>query len=324
MRIVVFGAGAIGSVLAAELLLAGEEVAVVARGDHLARIRNDGLRYQSMSGRQHVLAVEAGTGPDIEAGDIVLVTLKSYALGPAAKAIRQVCRPDGMTVFLQNGLPWWYFHDLPGAQRNREIPTLDPKGELAANFPPNAIAGGVVTLAASVLAPGHVRYSAGRGISIGRPDGQADARLSALGIALAKAGFEVGLPGDPRPAVWSKLVINVALNGVAALTGANIGAIWDDDHLRRLVHALAGEAELIAAELGCPVHVDLDERRRTAARTHKSSTLQDIEAGRPIEHEALFGALLPIADQLGIAVPHIRTVSALLRRRALEAGCLPD
>ena len=134
MRIVVFGAGAIGSVVAAELSRAKHEVAVIARGEHLARIRNHGLRYQSVDGNEHVLALEAGTDGDVPAGDIVLVTLKSYALGAAAPAIRRVCRDSGLAVFLQNGLPWWYFRDLPGPHRDREIRTLDPEGRLASSF----------------------------------------------------------------------------------------------------------------------------------------------------------------------------------------------
>jgi len=324
MRFIVFGAGAIGSVIAAELSLANEEVGVIARGEHLAKMRKNGLLYKSIAGEQRALALEVGTDVEVPAGDVVLVTLKSYALSAAAPAIRRVCRPESLVVFLQNGFPWWYFLDLNGRYRDRQIPSLDPKGLLSSNFARGSIAGGVVTLAASLLEPGSVQYTAGNNLSIGRPDGHSDIRLSALSAALSKAGFEVALPGDPRPAVWTKLVVNVALNGVAALTGANIGAIWDDDYLRPLVHQLVEEAEQIASALGCPINLDLAQRRRSAARTHKSSTLQDMEAGRPIEHEALFGALLSIADEMKLTVPHIRTVSALLRRRAIETGCLPS
>jgi len=321
MRYIIFGAGAIGSVLAARLCLAGEEVGVVARGDHLAKIREDGLSFTSIAGEEHQLVLEAGT--DISPGDVVLVTLKSYALSAAAPAIRRATRADGLVVFLQNGLPWWYFRDLHGVHRDRELPTLDPLGQLRLNFADRPIAGGVVTMAASLLGPGRVQHTAAVGVSVGKPDGRHDDRLARLAAALTKSGFDVALPADPRPAIWTKLVVNVAMNGVAALTGATIGEIWDDDFLRSLVHALAGEAEQIAAALGCPVSLDLEQRRRNAALNHKSSTLQDIEAKRPIEHEALFGVLLPIADDVGIAVPHIRTVSALLRRRAIALGCLP-
>jgi 2-dehydropantoate 2-reductase len=321
MRFVVFGAGAIGCTLAAELFLAKQQVGIIARGEHLAQIRKEGLLFTSMKGERHRLDLEAGT--EIAPGDVVLVTLKSYALVEAAAAIRRATREDGIVVFLQNGLPWWYFRDLEGPHRDRRLATLDAHGQLHANFDQRPIAGGVVTMASTLSGPGRVEHTAARGVSVGRPDGREDARLAALGDALALAGFEVSLPGDPRPAIWIKLVVNVALNGVAALTGATIGEIWDDDDLRPLVHQLAGETQRIAAALGCPVELDLEQRRRNAARTHKSSTLQDIEAGRLIEHEALFGALLPLADELRIAVPHIRTVSALLRRRALQLGCLP-
>jgi 2-dehydropantoate 2-reductase len=322
MRFIVFGAGATGSVLAAELTSVNEEVGVIARGEHLARMRESGLSYRSLGGEQRMLTMEVGTEAEVPAGDLVLVTLKSYALGNAAPAIRRVCRPDGMVVFLQNGFPWWYFRDLDGPYHGRRISSLDPKGLLMSSLTDVSIAGGVVTLAASLLEPGRVQHTAANHFDIGRPDCQPDVRLTALGSALANAGFEVALPGDPRPAVWTKLAVNVGLNGVAALTGANIGAMWDDDYLRPLIHELIGEARQIAAALGCPINLDLEQRRRTAARTHRSSTLQDIEAGRPIEHEALFGVLVSIADELQLPIPHIRTVSALLRRRAIETGCL--
>ncbi|HEY4253172.1 MAG TPA: 2-dehydropantoate 2-reductase [Roseomonas sp.] len=322
MRIIVFGAGAIGSVLTARLALAGHAVAMVARGPHLERIRADGLAFTAIGGDRHRLHVEA-TERDIPPGDVVLVTLKSHALRDATVAISQAAQRDGIVVFLQNGLPWWYFRDLAGPLRDRPLPTLDPGGVLARRFPGGGMAGGVVTLAASLIQPGHVQHTGGLGLTIGRPDGRADDRLAALAAALADAGFQAELPGDPRPAIWTKLTGNVSMNGVAALTGATIGAIWEDDGLRPLVLQLAAEAMRIAAALGCPISIDQGKRRAAATGSHRSSTLQDIEAGRPIEHEALFGALLPIARELGVQVPGIEMVSALLRRRALEMGCLP-
>lgn len=322
MRIIVFGAGAIGSVLSARLARTSHEVVMIARGPHLDAIRRNRLHFEDADGATHQVAVPAeGAGAPLTGA--VLVTLKSYALPGAAEAVARHRAAGGLAVFLQNGLPWWYFRGLDGPMRDRPLPSLDPGGSLAGAFPAETTAGGVVSLSASLVAPGHVRHTGGFAISMGMVQGGPDPSLAALGAALAEAGFEVALPSDPRPAVWTKLTINVALNGVAALTGASIGGIWADDGLRRLVHHLADEAMAIAAALHCPVTIDLEQRRRDAVGSHRSSTLQDIEAGRPIEYEALFGALLPIARELAVPIPHIEAVAALLRRRALEVGCLP-
>lgn len=322
MRVIVFGAGAIGGAIAARLALSGTEVAVVARGAHLAAIRTQGMAFEAPDHARQVLRLEAGEA-GLPPGDVVLVTLKSYAVPGAADAIAGLVAPGGIAVFLQNGIPWWYFRDLAGPFRDHPLPSLDPEGRLARAFPRESLAGGVVSVAASLLGPGAVRHTGGSAIAFGRPDGKPDARLETLAAALRGAGLDASPLADPRPAVWSKLAINIGLNGVAALTGANLGAIWSDPHLPDLVTRLVREAEAIAAALGCPVQVDLEARRRGAVAHHRSSTLQDIEAGRPIEHEALFGALLPVARSLGVAIPHIEAVSALLRRRALESGCLP-
>ena len=323
MRVIVFGAGAIGGVIAARLALAGTEATVVARGPHLAVIREHGIAFEAPEGGRQVVRLEAGDGAT-RPGDVVLVTLKSYALPGAAEAIARLVAPGGCAVFLQNGLPWWYFRDIEGPFRDRALPTLDPGGVLASAIPQDALAGGVVSISATLPVPGEVRHTGGTAMAFGRPDGRADARLDALAEALRRAGLDASLPGDPRPAIWTKLAVNIGLNGVAALTGASLGDIWNDPHLPALVARLVAEAEALAAALGCPVHVDLEQRRRAAVGHHRSSTLQDLETGRPIEHEALFGALLPIAWELGVAVPHIEAISALLRRRALEAGCLPS
>lgn len=322
MRVIVFGAGAIGGVIAARLALTGTEAAVVARGAHLASMWERGIAFEAPDGGRRLIRVEAGDGA-MRPGDVVLVTLKSYALPGTAESVAQLVAPGGLAVFLQNGLPWWYFCDLEGPFRDRALPTLDPGGMLATAIPRSALAGGVVSISATLSAPGEARHTGGTAMAFGRPDGRADARLDALAEALCQAGLDVSLPGDPRPAVWTKLAVNIGLNGVAALTGASLGGIWSDPHLPALVARLVAEAEALAAALGCPVRVDLEQRRRAAVGHHRSSTLQDLEAGRPIEHEALFGALLPIARELGVAAPHIEAVSALLRRRALEAGCLP-
>jgi 2-dehydropantoate 2-reductase len=321
-RIVVFGAGAIGSALAAWLKAASCDVAMVARGAHLARIQSEGLLFEDPHGGSKRLTIEAAES-GLAPADIVIVTLKSYALSGAAEAIARLRAPEGIVLFLQNGLPWWYFRGLEQPLGGRTLPMLDPGGVLAASFPPGTLAGGVVSLSASLVEPGWVRHTGGLAMSLGRPEGVVDDRLRELGASLTKAGLQPDLPGDPRLAVWTKLTVNVALNGVAALTGSTVGDIWDDDGLRRLVHRLAGEVIAVASSLGYPVKLDLEERRRLAVKPHRSSTLQDIEAGRPIEYDALFGALQPMAQEAGVAIPHIETVSALLRRRALELGCLP-
>jgi 2-dehydropantoate 2-reductase len=318
-RIIVFGAGAIGSVIAGRLMMAGQETAVVARGAHLAALRANGLLLEDEARALHRVTLECGQD-ELRPADVVLVTLKSYALPGAAATIARHRAEGGFCVFLQNGVPWWYFRGLPGGG---SLPSLDPAGALAAACPTGTIAGGVTSLSATLLGSGHVRHTGGWGVSIGYADGTPDRRLNSLAEALRHAGMDVRVEDDPRPAVWTKLTANVALNGVAALTGAAIGGIWSDDGLRPLVHHLAEEVMALAAALGCPVKVDMEQRRRAAAPAHKSSTLQDIEGGRPIEYEALFGALLPLADQAGVPIPHIRTVAALLRRRALELGCLP-
>ncbi|MGE3293364.1 MAG: ketopantoate reductase family protein [Geminicoccaceae bacterium] len=323
MRVIVFGAGAVGGVLASRLVRSGEDVAVVARGSHLDAIRRNGLTVEDAQGACTTVMVEANDDAGaLRPADVVLVTLKSFALADAAERIAALQQPRGVTVFLQNGLPWWFFRGLAALPDGVQLASTDPGGRLAAAFAPGSIGAGTLYTAVALQAPGHIRHIAGQRIDLGSPDAPDDPRLLALAAALHRAGFDARHVADPRPQVWRKLAVNIAHSGVSALTGSRTRAMWSDAALAPLLVRLADEAAVLSAAFGMPVTVDMDERRR-AATDHKTSLLQDLEAGRRIEYEAIYGGVLELADVLGVEIPTIRTIAGLLRHRAAAAGCLP-
>jgi len=326
MRICVFGAGAIGGLMAARLAAKGEaEVTVIARGPHLAAMQGNGLRL--LSEGQEILTRPRCVASAEEAGpqDYVLVTLKAHALPAAAAAMQPLLGPETAIVSAVNGVPWWYFHGMGGPHEGRVVESVDPGGVVSRLLPPARAIGCIVYPAAEVIAPGVVAHTYGDRFSLGEPDGSRSPRAQRLSEALIAAGFKAPVRPRIRDELWVKLWGNLAFNPISALTTATLDVLIADPGQRGVARAMMLEAQRVAEALGIRFAIDVDRRIAGAAEVgaHKTSMLQDLERGRPMEIEALLGAVVELADLVGEAAPTCRTVLALVRARARAAGCLP-
>ena len=325
MKICIFGAGAIGGLMGAKLAAKGDvDVTFIARGPHLAAMREHGVKLISEGTEQivHPRCVESAeeAGPQ----DYVLVTLKAHSLPSAAKQMQPLLGPDTAIVSAVNGIPWWYFHGLGGAYEGRIVQSVDPDGQVSALLPPSRAIGCIVYPAAEVTAPGVIDHSYGDRFSLGEPDGSRSPRAQALSEALIAAGFKAPVRPKIRDELWVKLWGNMAFNPISALTTATLDVLTGDEGQRGVARAMMLEGQRVAEALGVRFAIDVDKRIAGAAEVgaHTTSMLQDLERGRPMEIEALLGAVVELADWVGEAAPISRTVLALVRARARAAGCL--
>ena len=325
MKICIFGAGAIGGLMGAKLAAKGDvDVTFIARGPHLAAMREHGVKLISEGTEQivHPRCVESAeeAGPQ----DYVLVTLKAHSLPSAAKQMQPLLGTDTAIVSAVNGIPWWYFHGLGGAYEGRIVQSVDPEGQVSALLPPSRAIGCIVYPAAEVTAPGVIDHSYGDRFSLGEPDGSRSPRAQALSEALIAAGFKAPVRPKIRDELWVKLWGNMAFNPISALTTATLDVLTGDEGQRGVARAMMLEGQRVAEALGVRFAIDVDKRIAGAAEVgaHKTSMLQDLERGRPMEIEALLGAVVELADWVGEAAPISRTVLALVRARARAAGCL--
>ncbi len=318
MKITVFGIGAVGGCVAARLALAGVDVAVVARGATLAAIRERGLtlRYRDTEQTASIRAVAdaAELGPQ----DAVIVCTKAYSLVSAAAAVAPLLGPDTAIVPAQNGIPWWYFHRAGPPFEGEPVTAVDPQGALLRALPPERVVGCVTYVAASVPRPGVAEQASSGRFVLGELDGPASARVEPIAAALRRGGFEIVLTDRIRDAVWMKLWGNVALNSVSALTLARVGPMATNPGTRRVMTLMMEEMRSVAEKLGVRLEMDVEARLDQAARLggFKTSMLQDLEAGRALEIDALVGAVSELGRRLGVPTPTIDVVEALLRVRA--------
>ncbi len=325
MKIAVFGAGAIGGFLGAKLLAAGADVTFVSRGAHRAAIQENGLTLIT-AGETIILRPRCCETP-AEAGqqDYILLTLKAHSLPAAAPQIAAMVRPDTTFVTAINGVPYWYFYALEGPWRDRRIESVDPGGKLWDFLPPAQVLGCVVYPAAEVVRPGVIAHSYGDRFSLGEPDASRSARAEALSLLMIKAGLRAPVRTRIRDEIWVKLWGNLCFNPVSALTGATLDRIVGEPGLRNLCRAMMSEAKVVAERLGVHFAVSLDQRLAGAAEVgvHKTSMLQDLERGRPMEIDALLGAVVELGQITGECMPICTSVLALIRERGRLAGCYP-
>jgi 2-dehydropantoate 2-reductase len=311
--------------MGAKLAAKGDvDVTFIARGPHLAAMRENGVKLISEGTEQivHPRCVESAeeAGPQ----DYVLVTLKAHSLPSAAKQMQPLLGPDTAIVSAVNGIPWWYFHGLSGPYEGRIVQSVDPEGQVSALLPPSRAIGCIVYPAAEVTAPGVIDHSYGDRFSLGEPDGSRSPRAQALSEALIAAGFKAPVRPKIRDELWVKLWGNMAFNPISALTTATLDVLTGDEGQRGVARAMMLEGQRVAEALGVRFAIDVDKRIAGAAEVgaHKTSMLQDLERGRPMEIEALLGAVVELADWVGEAAPISRSVLALVRARARAAGCL--
>ncbi|HXV85812.1 MAG TPA: 2-dehydropantoate 2-reductase [Gemmatimonadales bacterium] len=313
MKIAVVGAGAIGGYLGALLANAGEDVTFIARGANLDAIRRSGMRVTLEDGKE-VTGRGAATSSMKDAGphDVILLTVKAHQVGAVAPDLHHLCHADTAVVTMQNGIPWWYFYRHGGEHDGTPVRSADPEGTIGLSIDQARLIGSVVYPAASLLAPGAVQVVEGRRFSLGEPDGSTTPRIQAIAAALTRAGFKAPVTGDIRGEIWLKLLGNLSFNPISALTHASLDELLRFPASRALCVAMMREAEAVAMRLGVRLKVSIDRRIAGAEKVgeHKTSMLQDVEAGKPMEIEALVGAVAELGRLTGIPTPHVDAVYA--------------
>lgn len=319
MKICVVGAGAIGGLLAVRLARAGDEVTVVARGAHLAAIREKGLTLVA-DGSEQVARVRA-TDRLAEAGpqDLVVLAVKAHQVAAVAPEVSGLLAPGAVVLTAQNGIPWWYFFKLGGPHDGLRLESVDPGGVAAAHLEVDRVLGSVVYPAAELAAPGVVRFVEGNRISVGELDGRSTERAARVVEALRRAGFKSHLTHDLRSEIWVKLWGNCAFNPISALTHGTLAGICRFPATRALAASMMREAQAVGEKLGVSFAVPIERRiaGAEAVGEHKTSMLQDVETGRQLELEALLGSVIELGRLTGTPTPHLDAVygcAALLAR----------
>jgi 2-dehydropantoate 2-reductase len=315
-KICVVGAGAIGGLVAAKFALAGNDVTVIDQGTHLAAIKKNGLKLEWHDGKVETAKVKAvDKAADAGKQDIIVLAVKAHFLDQVVRDIDQLLEPDTIVLTVQNGLPWWYFQKLGGQYDNQRLKSLDPSGVLTKKIDANRIIGCVVYPAAAVTAPGVIHHVEGDRFPIGELDGKETARVKELHDVFIKAGLKSRVLDDIRSEIWLKAWGNLSFNPISALTHATLVDICQFAETRELAATMMKEAQDIAQKLGVTFRVSIDKRIAGAESVgaHKTSMLQDVEAGRSLETEALIGSILEMAKLTNTPAPAIESVYALVK-----------
>lgn len=316
MKICIYGAGAIGGLLAARLALAGHDLAVIDQGDHLEAIRRQGLTLEVGGRRQTVRELHASDDPaSVGPSDLVVLAVKSHHLPRIAPLTAPLLHAKTAVLSTQNGVPWWYFHKLPGPYEGYTIRTVDPENTISRHIHADRVIGCVVYPAAEIVAPGVIRHIEGDRLPLGELDGAAGKRIEQLSATLVDAGFKAPILPDIRSEIWLKLWGNMSFNPISALTHANLADICRYPPTRELAAAMMREAQAIGEALGARFRLPLEKRISGAEKVgaHKTSTLQDVEAGRALEVDALLGAVVELGELTGTAAPCLKAVNACVK-----------
>lgn len=323
MKICIFGAGAIGGYMGAKLATAGAQVSLVARGPHLAAMQANGLTLIE-DGVRSTVAVTATADPnELGPQDYVVITLKAHSVPGVVDAMQPLLGPDTTVVMGVNGVPWWYFYGVDGELKDRRLHTVDPDDRQWRGIGPERVLGCVVYPAAEVAEPGVIQHIEGNRFSLGEPNGQKSERALALSKALAASGLKAPVRPKIRDEIWVKLWGNLSFNPISALTHATLDVLCHDAGTRAVARNMMLEAQVIAERLGVKFPIDVDRRIEggAAVGAHKTSMLQDLERGRPMEIDALLTAVQEMGALLIVPTPTIDTVLSLVQLRARVAGC---
>ncbi|HEX4597326.1 MAG TPA: 2-dehydropantoate 2-reductase [Burkholderiaceae bacterium] len=324
MRVCVVGAGSIGASVGAKLAAAGEQVCLVARGEHLDAIRRGGLQLEDRVGpRSGTYRLPASSDPsDFGPQDLIVIALKAHAVASMLPRLAPLLDSGTVVLPALNGLPWWYFHRAGGPYEGTRLRSLDRDGTMDRALDPARVVGCVVHLAAEVVQPGRVQHTAGRRLIVGEPDGSDSDRLRRIASALQAAGFDCEVTDQIRLAIWTKLIGNMSFNPVATLTGYRMDQICADAQVLEVIRAGLREGIAVAARLGITIGMTVEQRIDVARQlgAARISMLQDLEQRRPLELAAIVGAVIELAELTGVAVPATRTLHALVHARAAALG----
>lgn len=320
MRIAIVGAGATGGFLGARLAHAGVEVVLIARGPHLQALRESGLRLIDQDGERTVPVEATDDLAAIRSSDFVFVTLKAHSVPAVAAGLAANLGPYAAVVSAQNGIPWWYFQRHGGELEGIHLETVDPGGMIGRTIDPRQVIGCIVYSATSVVGPGVVQHVEGERFSLGELDGSQTERIAALGGLLTGAGLKAPVQSRIRQELWVKLMGNAVFNPLSALTRASLGDMAESPVLALVVRAAMEEVDAVAARLGIAIPISIEQRIRGAARVgaHKTSMLQDLESGRPLEIDAITGSVVELGGRLGVPVPHLETIYASVKVLAAQ------
>ncbi|MGH1357322.1 MAG: 2-dehydropantoate 2-reductase [Burkholderiaceae bacterium] len=323
MKICIFGAGAIGGYMGAKLAKAGAQVSLVARGPHLAAMQANGLTLIENDTRETVAVTATSDPNELGPQDYVIITLKAHSVPGVVDAMQPLLGPETTVVMGVNGVPWWYFYGIDSEFKDTRLKTVDPDDRQWQGIKPERVLGCVVYPAAEVSEPGVIRHIEGNRFSLGEPGGEKSERALALSKALSAVGLKAPVRPKIRDEIWVKLWGNLSFNPISALTGATLDVLCTDPGTRQVARQMMLEAQAIAERLGVKFPVDVDRRidGGAAVGAHKTSMLQDLERGRPMEVDALLTSVREMGQLLNLPTPTIDTVLALLQLRAREAGC---
>ncbi|HET9272237.1 MAG TPA: 2-dehydropantoate 2-reductase [Vicinamibacterales bacterium] len=315
MKIVIAGAGAIGGYIGARLAKAGADVVLFARGPHLRAMEERGLRVVSPDGDFEVRPAVTGDLSTIGTADVIVLGVKAHGLTGLAPSLRQLYTPDTVVVSTQNGIPWWYFQGHGGELDGLRLEHVDPGGAIAAAIEPERVVGSLAYFATDVAEPGVIHHTEGNKMSLGEPSGMRTERSKAIAEALIAAGLRCPVSTRFRHEIWVKLLGNVAFNPISALTGGTLEQLVRHAETAALVREIMAETEAVAGKLGIELSISIDQRMAGAEKVgaHKTSMLQDYEAGRPMELDAVVGAVIELGHRLGVPTPATRAMYACAR-----------
>jgi 2-dehydropantoate 2-reductase len=317
MKIAIIGAGAVGGYVGVQLALAGEEVTFVARGANLAAIRAGGMKLVLPDGSEQVASNVRATQDYGAAGpqDIVILAMKAHQVEAVAEEVPKLFGPETIVVPMQNGIPYWYFYKHGGELEGSCVKSVDPHGQILKKVPPERVIGCVVYPASELIAPGVVKLVEGDRFPVGEPDGSISGRVTAVSECFTRAGFKAPVLDNIRAEIWLKLWGNLTFNPISALSRSTLADICQYPLTRELATAMMTEAQNIAAKLGITFRVPLEKRIAGAEKVgkHKTSMLQDVEAGRAPEVDALVGSVVELGHLTRTPTPHIGAVYALTK-----------
>ena len=328
MKIAIIGVGAIGGYVGIRLALAGEDVTFIARGANLTALRTQGIRMVCADGTEEVVPRVKATDnyAAVEPQDIVVLAMKAHQLEAVTAEVPKLFGPKTVVIPMQNGIPYWYFHGYKGPLADTRIDSVDPSGAIYEKIPCERVIGCVVYPAAELLSPGVIKHVEGNRFPVGEPDGTTSERVSQVARCFINGGMQAPILSDIRSAIWLKLWGNLTFNPISALSRATLAGICQYPPSRALAAAMMSEAQSVANQLGATFRVPLEKRIAGAEKVghHKTSMLQDVEAARTLEIDALLGSVVELARRTNTPTPHIDTVYALtkLLAKTLDEGRL--
>jgi 2-dehydropantoate 2-reductase len=310
MKFLIVGAGAVGAYIGALMARAGADITLFARGPHLRAMQVHGVQVKSASGDFEAHPKIAATLDEVGPVDVIFLGVKAHSLTQLASHLHPVLGPDTTVVSTQNGLPWWFFQGFGGEWDGLCLERVDPGGVISTAIEARRVLASIVYFSTEIIAPGVIQHIEGNRISLGEPDGTRSERSRKIAEALIAAGMRAPVTTHIRNEIWVKILGNLAFNPVSALTRATLGQMTRDPEVCKLVREIMCEAAAVAARLGLELPVSIDQRIAGAAKVgeHKTSMLQDLEAGRPMELEAVVGAIVELGERVGVPMPHTRTV----------------